>query len=180
MGVPRTSSSTPPGGPATRRACCRFPSRLGPRKDVAHFAHFEGFSWDDAPGQVLINRARAGLELVHPAPGAALHRDRAGSGRRGRLGRTPEERLERAIANDPWLFTIGGDAKRVTDVATYANYQLISERGYGRGWVMVGDAFGFIDPMLSPGVFSRCARPSCWPTAWPRGSSERSPSPVAT
>lgn len=27
-------------------------ARLGPRKDVAHFAHFEGFSWDDAPGQV--------------------------------------------------------------------------------------------------------------------------------
>jgi flavin-dependent dehydrogenase len=38
-------------------------------------------------------------------------------------------------------------------VATYANYQLISERGYGRGWVMAGDAFGFVDLMLSPGVF---------------------------
>jgi hypothetical protein len=41
----------------------------------------------------------------------------------------------------------------VTSVATYSNYQLISERGRGPGWVMVGDAFGFIDPMLSPGVF---------------------------
>jgi flavin-dependent dehydrogenase len=41
----------------------------------------------------------------------------------------------------------------MTEVATYSNYQLISERGYGPGWVMVGDAFGFIDPMLSPGVF---------------------------
>jgi flavin-dependent dehydrogenase len=41
----------------------------------------------------------------------------------------------------------------MTSVATYANYQLISERGYGQGWVMVGDAFGFVDPMLSPGVF---------------------------
>jgi flavin-dependent dehydrogenase len=38
-------------------------------------------------------------------------------------------------------------------VATYANYQLISRRGVGPGWVMVGDAFGFVDPMLSPGVF---------------------------
>src|SRR5712691_7108837 len=96
-----------------------IPARLGPRKDVAHFAHFEGFSWDDA----------------------------------ARLGRTPEERLERAIATDPWLSSVVGDGKRMTDVATYANYQLISERGYGRGWVMAGDAFGFIDPMLSPGVF---------------------------
>jgi flavin-dependent dehydrogenase len=70
-----------------------------------------------------------------------------------RLGRTPEERLERAITTDRWLSSVAGDAKRMTSVATYANYQLISERGYGRGWVMVGDAFGFVDPMLSPGVF---------------------------
>ena len=69
-----------------------------------------------------------------------------------RLGAGPVERLERAIATDAWLSTIGGRSKRVTSVATYANYQLISHRGLGPGWVMVGDAFGFVDPMLSPGV----------------------------
>ena len=69
-----------------------------------------------------------------------------------RLGASPAERLERAIATDPWLSTIGRDSKRVTSVATYANYQLISHRGLGPGWVMVGDAFGFVDPMLSPGT----------------------------
>jgi flavin-dependent dehydrogenase len=36
---------------------------------------------------------------------------------------------------------------------TYGNYQLVSERGVGPGWALVGDAFGFVDPMLSPGVF---------------------------
>ena len=35
----------------------------------------------------------------------------------------------------------------------YTNYQLISERGHGPGWVAVGDAHGFVDPMLSPGLF---------------------------
>jgi flavin-dependent dehydrogenase len=70
-----------------------------------------------------------------------------------RLGRTPEDRLQTAIATDPWLTGVVGSAKRVTGVATYANYQLISQRGVGPGWVMVGDAFGFVDPMLSPGVF---------------------------
>jgi len=131
-----------------------IPARLGPRKDVAHFAHFEGFSWDDAPGQVLIARGEAGgwswcIPLQERlSVGIVLGQDDA-----ARLGRTPEERLERAIATDPWLSSIVGDGKRVTGVATYANYQMISERGHGRGWVMVGDAFGFIDPMLSPGVF---------------------------
>src|SRR5262249_3887941 len=32
-------------------------------------------------------------------------------------------------------------------------YQLVSTRAAGPGWVAVGDAFGFVDPMLSPGVF---------------------------
>jgi flavin-dependent dehydrogenase len=130
-----------------------IPAQLGPRKDVAHFAHFEGFRWDDAPGQVLIARAEAGWSWCIPLQerlsiGIVLGQDDA-----ARLGRAPDERLERAIVTDPWLSFIAGDARRVTGVATYSNYQLISERGHGRGWVMVGDAFGFIDPMLSPGVF---------------------------
>jgi flavin-dependent dehydrogenase len=130
-----------------------IPARLGPRKDVAHFAHFEGYRWDDAPGQVLIARGEAGWSWCIPLKerlsiGVVLGQDDA-----ARLGRTPEERLEHAITTDRWLSSIAGDARRVTSVATYSNYQLISERGYGRGWVMVGDAFGFIDPMLSPGVF---------------------------
>jgi flavin-dependent dehydrogenase len=130
-----------------------IPAQVGPRKDVAHFAHFEGFRWDDAPGQVLIARGEAGWSWCIPLQerlsiGIVLGQDDA-----ARLGRLPEERLERAIAVDPWLRSVAGDGRRVTGVATYANYQLISTRGHGRGWVMVGDAFGFVDPMLSPGVF---------------------------
>jgi flavin-dependent dehydrogenase len=125
-------------------------AHLGPRKDVAHFAHFEGFRWDDAPGQVLIARGPAGWSWCIPleerlSVGIVLGQDAAAA-----LGRAPEERLERAIARDPWLRSIVGEAKRVTGVATYANYQLVSRRGHGAGWVMVGDAFGFVDPMLSP------------------------------
>jgi flavin-dependent dehydrogenase len=127
-------------------------AHLGPRKDVAHFAHFTGFRWDDAPGQVLVARGAAGWSWCIPledrlSVGIVLGQDDAGE-----LGRRPEERLERAIAIDPWLRSIVGGGTRVTGVATYANYQLTSERGHGPGWVMIGDAFGFVDPMLSPGV----------------------------
>jgi flavin-dependent dehydrogenase len=128
-------------------------ANLGPRKDVAHFAHFTDFRWDDAPGQVLIARGPAGWSWCIPledrlSVGIVLGQDDAGE-----LGRSPEERLERALATDPWLRSVVGGGTRVTGVATYANYQLTSERGHGPGWVMIGDAFGFVDPMLSPGVF---------------------------
>jgi flavin-dependent dehydrogenase len=130
-----------------------IPARVGPRKDVAHFAHFENFRWDDVPGQVLIARGEAGWSWCIPlkdrlSVGIVLGQDDA-----ARLGRTPEERLHRAIAGDSWLSGIVAQGKRVTGVATYANYQMMSRRGVGPGWVMVGDAFGFVDPMLSPGVF---------------------------
>jgi flavin-dependent dehydrogenase len=131
-----------------------IPARMGPRKDIAHFAHFDGFRWDAAPGQVVVTRGEAGgwtwrIPLQDELSiGIVLdHRDAA------KLGRTPEERLERAIATDPALARAAAGARRVTPVATYANYQLISERGHGPGWVMAGDSFGFVDPMLSPGVF---------------------------
>ena len=44
----------------------RIPAQVGPRNDVAHFAHFEGWSWDDAPGQVLIARLKAGWSWCIP------------------------------------------------------------------------------------------------------------------
>ena len=129
-------------------------AHLGPRRDIAHFAHFEGFRWDDEPaGQVLIRRGAAGWIWCIPlkerlSVGIVLPHDAA-----TRLGRTAEERLSQAILGDEWLKSIVGGATRVTPAATYTNYQLISRRACGPGWVAVGDAFGFVDPMLSPGVF---------------------------
>jgi flavin-dependent dehydrogenase len=130
-----------------------LPARRGPRDDVAYFAHYVGFRWDDEPGQVVIARAKAGWSWRIPlrdrlSVGVVLDRQDA-----ARLGPAPEERLDRAIGEDPWLASALAGARRVSPVATYSNYQLISERGCGPGWVLVGDAFGFVDPMLSPGVY---------------------------
>jgi flavin-dependent dehydrogenase len=61
--------------------------------------------------------------------------------------------LESIIDNEAFLKNAGKGRRRVTPVMTYTNYQLISDRGHGPGWVAAGDAFGFVDPMLSPGLF---------------------------
>lgn len=129
-----------------------IPATTGPRNDVAHFAHYENYAWDAEPGQVLIDRLEGGWSWRIPlnerlSLGVVLNRAAA-----GQLGATPEERLAAAIASHPVLAATVADARRMSAVATYSNYQLISTRGIGPGWAAVGDAFGFVDPMLSPGV----------------------------
>ena len=126
----------------------------GGRSDVAYFAHFENFSHDEVdPGQIIISILENGWSWRIPLPGKlsvgiVIDKDSA-----KKLGDTPAERLEAAIASEPLLREKGKDAKRVTDVMSYTNYQLISQQGHGKGWIMLGDAFGFVDPMLSPGLF---------------------------
>ncbi len=130
-----------------------IPARTGPRKDVAYFAHFENCEQEGPPGQVLIGRMKAGWSWRIPLPGRlsigiVLNKDDA-----AQLGDTANERLTNALRTDPHLAAVTKNASRITDVATYSNYQLISEQAYGPGWVMTGDAFGFVDPMLSPGMY---------------------------
>jgi flavin-dependent dehydrogenase len=132
-----------------------IPSDVGPRKDVAYFAHYENFQTQShlPPGQVIIGRLENGWCWRIPlrdslSVGVVLNKDDA-----ARFGNTPEERLEAIIDHDPLLSKSGMNRKRVTEIATYTNYQLISSRGHGPGWVMSGDAFGFVDPMLSPGMW---------------------------
>jgi flavin-dependent dehydrogenase len=129
-----------------------IPAEVGPRKDVAYFAHFEGFAENQPHGQVVIGRLAAGWSWRIPLPGrlsvgVVMNKDAAME-----LGATPAERLEAVIRRDPVLAAAGKNRRRVTDVVTYTNYQLVSARGCGPGWAMSGDAFGFVDPMLSPGM----------------------------
>lgn len=45
------------------------------------------------------------------------------------------------------------NATRCTDYFTTKDFSYYSDRGAGNGWLLVGDAFGFIDPVYSSGVF---------------------------
>jgi flavin-dependent dehydrogenase len=130
-----------------------IPAEVGPRKDVSYFAHYEGFADPTPRGQVIIGRLANGWCWRIPlrdclSLGVVMNKDDA-----AHFGKTPEERLEGVINHDPLLAAAGRDRRRLTEVVTYTNYQLISKRGHGPGWVMTGDALGFVDPMLSPGMW---------------------------
>lgn len=128
-------------------------TETGPRKDVAHFAHFTGCEMPQPEGQVIIGRLRHGWSWRIPlnegrlSIGVVMNKEHARE-----YGTNAEEVLDAVIRRDTRLARACADRVRVSPLATYTNYQLISRRGCGPGWVMAGDAFGFADPMLSPGL----------------------------
>jgi len=125
----------------------------GPRKDIAHFAHFTNCPRPQPEGQVIINTLSNGWAWIIPLPdkisiGIVVDKTTA------RLwGDSPESRLQFALNNEPQLKQITHGAQRISPTVSYTNYQLTSHRGRGPGWVAVGDAYGFVDPMLSSGLF---------------------------
>ncbi|MFO0612019.1 MAG: NAD(P)/FAD-dependent oxidoreductase [Polyangiaceae bacterium] len=66
---------------------------------------------------------------------------------------THEQILMATLAKAPAAFERMAKAERIADVRATGNYSYTSERMSGPGWVMVGDAFAFIDPVFSSGVY---------------------------
>ena len=68
-------------------------------------------------------------------------------------GSTPEETFARELDRCPAMKERLENATRDRDFLTTKDYSYYATQGAGPGWVMVGDAFGFIDPVYSTGVF---------------------------
>ncbi|MER7751440.1 NAD(P)/FAD-dependent oxidoreductase [Kitasatospora sp. NPDC097643] len=70
---------------------------------------------------------------------------------RERLG-SIEAVYEDALKQAPRIAAMTEGAERVTDFKVEQDYSYVSERKCGPGYVMVGDAACFLDPLLSTGV----------------------------
>ena len=70
-----------------------------------------------------------------------------------RRSTTPEQTLADEIANCASISTRLTEATRVSPVHVLSDFSYRSTRCAGEGWVLVGDAFGFLDPIYSSGVF---------------------------
>ncbi|MCC9654958.1 NAD(P)/FAD-dependent oxidoreductase [Rhodopirellula halodulae] len=66
---------------------------------------------------------------------------------------TPEQVFEEELAKCPGLQPRLANATRVGKVSTAKEFSYMTRRHAGPGWVLVGDALGFIDPVYSSGVY---------------------------
>ncbi len=65
---------------------------------------------------------------------------------------SPEQTFQREVERCPALQPRLAPSTRVTDFFTTRDFSYRTTQGAGDHWVMVGDAFGFIDPLYSSGV----------------------------
>ena len=129
-----------------------IPSFSGERKDTALFAHVDRAHLDHE-GHVHTTRLDHGWSWRIPLPGRISLGMVIGSEHLSKFGGTPEQRYDALLDNDSVLRTVAKEARRLTPVMEYTNYQLVSSRVVGDGWALVGDTAGFIDPVFSSGLF---------------------------
>ncbi len=123
----------------------------GPRKDTALFAHVEGVPVIDE-GHVHTDLLERGWAWRIPLPGRVSVGFVVPTDHAEAHGATSEERFDALIRTDAVARGWHAEARRVSPVLRYNNYQLVSHRGVGPGWALVGDAFGFVDPVFSSGM----------------------------
>ncbi|HKT96139.1 MAG TPA: FAD-dependent oxidoreductase [Paraburkholderia sp.] len=122
---------------------------------AAVYAHFTGVTRREGElaGYISIHLAEDGWFWLIPLPGDTMSIGFVGnqSAWKERKG-TPTDLLTERIAASPTVAARAQGAQRVSDVYSTANYSYRAREGNGNGFLMIGDAYGFVDPMFSTGV----------------------------
>jgi flavin-dependent dehydrogenase len=129
-------------------------------RKASYFAHYEGCRRDSGKDEgatlVLSTASQDGWLWFIPLPNDIVSVGVVGDIERlvaANKGKTPEQILDAEIKNCRGLDDRMTHAQRVSDVHVISDFSYRASRCAGEGWVLIGDAFGFLDPMYSSGVF---------------------------
>lgn len=128
-----------------------LPTIEGSRRDRALHAHVEGVEVE-IDGNVHTDLLEHGWAWRIPLPGRVSVGLIVDAEYLRTFGATAEEQFDAYLRTDPIIRDWAAPATRITPVVRYTNYQLRTTRGVGTNWALVGDAFGFIDPVFSSGM----------------------------
>jgi len=124
-------------------------------KNFAVFSHYDGAarSSGDREGDITVVLAPHGWWWVIPLAGVRTSLGLVAP-KHVLDGRRPDEDwFNESIDSTPYLAERFANAERVAPVRTISDYSYVSRRFAGDGWVLVGDAAAFIDPVFSTGVY---------------------------
>ncbi len=133
---------------------------LDPRlKKASFFAHFNGgfrdHGIDEGATIIFHTDGRKSWFWSIPLPGNTVSIGVVGDIGHLILGRSrdPQKVFEEELAHCPALAARLEEAEQAMPMRAIRDFSYHSTKGAGNGWVLVGDAGGFIDPVYSTGVF---------------------------
>lgn len=122
---------------------------------AALYGHFQGVERrsGELEGYITVHLADDGWFWMIPLPGDVMSVGFVGDhtafkGRRG----TPHDLFMQRIQGSPTVRARMANATLQGEVTSTGNYSYRSTEGWGEGYLMIGDAFGFVDPVFSSGV----------------------------
>jgi len=122
---------------------------------AAVFAHFRGVQdrTDDRAGCISIHLVDDGWFWVIPLTDGVMSVGFVGTTRAFKSRDLPlPEFLSTRIAASPSMAARMAEAELCSEVRGAGNYSYRARASWGEGYMMIGDAFGFIDPVFSSGV----------------------------
>ena len=122
---------------------------------AAVYAHFHGAvpKLGEEDGFITIHLADDGWFWFIPLPDEVMSVGFVGNASAWKARRgTAEAFLEARIAQSPLVSARLRGAERISGVTMTGNYSYAARRAHGPGYMMIGDAFAFLDPVFSSGV----------------------------
>ena len=135
----------------------RLRSKSSSKKNntAAVFAHYRGVErrTGEREGFISVHLAEDGWFWMIPLPGEVMSvgfvgTQRAFKAREGNIEAFLDARLRTSPTAGPRMKA----AERISPVTTTGNYSYEAGSCWGEGYMMIGDAFAFIDPVFSSGV----------------------------
>ena len=127
-------------------------------QSAAMFAHYEGIGYnpDDPDGNIIsVNRFAHGWAWFIPLPGGITSVGcvcKPGY-LKTRQGASNDDFMAKTLAIVPGADRRIANARRVSPVRFTGNYSYACSAMAGHRWILIGDAWAFLDPVFSSGVF---------------------------
>ena len=124
---------------------------------AAIYAHWRGVRMQmdmaDDPGFITVHLVEDGWFWMIPLPDEVMSIGFVGnSGVFKNRGMTAEQLYMERLTGSPTIAGRMVGAERVSEIHGAGNYSYRATRAWGEGYMMVGDAFAFLDPVFSSGV----------------------------
>ncbi|MGK3968788.1 NAD(P)/FAD-dependent oxidoreductase [Sorangium sp. So ce118] len=135
----------------------RRKAQLAELDKTALYAHYEGVAREDGihEGNIQIVIFEHGWFWFIPFRGALTSVGAVVSSswiRSRRKGESLDELFDRTVAQSSWAREFLANARRTRPVGALADFSYRIDQLAGDGWLFVGDAGGFLDPLFSTGA----------------------------